>query len=228
MAGADLKMKLKLIPVIELGHANQGIKPSEQARYQENPADRDSFNNVSRKKAEDTDALEPFDPGLSLYEIEKISDHNLGKIVLDHTEEFRKGEYERDESSPLFGGYVLEIEGERLFYPQCCGDLGDIQFWRNIAEGRQSYYEGHPAPTVRFERNEIIFDLNIGKFDEEFSPIPQKRIFKFKQGDLANAIKFTELILKKFVERIRLINEKERLNIERIEDLLVWENSNYQ
>lgn len=219
---------MKLIPVIEIGYANQGIETPEQGPYWEYPNEWDDFNNKSYKKAGFKDLFKPFDIGASLYEIEVISDDNLKKIVVDHTEELRKGEYDRDQSSPLFGGYVLEINTERLFYPQCCGDLGDIQFWRNISNGKESFYEGHPAPLVKFEKNEIVFDLNVQEFDEEFTPIPERRLFRFSKDELKRAIKEAELTLEKFADRIQAINQSENLNLERIEDLLVWENINYQ
>ena len=144
---------MKLIPVIEIGYVNQGVETPDHGPYWEYPNEWDNFNNESYKKAGFKDSLKPFDPGGSLYEIELISDDNLKKIVVDHTEELRKGEYDREQASPLFGGYVLEINGERLFYPQCCGDLGYIQFWRNISNGKESFYEGHPAPIVKFEND---------------------------------------------------------------------------
>jgi len=219
---------MKLIPVIEIGYANQGIETPEYGPYWEYPNEWDDFNNKSYKKAGFKDPFKPFDSGASLYEIEVISDDNLKKIVVDHTEELRKGEYDREQSSPLFGGYVLEINKERLFYPQCCGDLGDIQFWRNISDGKESFYEGHPAPLVKFEKNEIVFDLNVQELDEEFTPIPKRRLFRFNKEELKRAIKEAELTLEKFAGRIQAINQSENLNLERIEDLLVWENINYQ
>ena len=218
---------MKLIPVIEIGYANQGIESPEHGPYWKYPNDWDDFNHKSYKKAGFKDSFKPFDPGASIYNIDLISDENLNKIVVDHTEELRKGEYDREQASPLFGGYILEINGEKLFYPQCCGDLGDIQFWRNISIGKESFYEGHPAPIVKFDNDEIVFDLNVQEFDEEFTPIPKRRIFRIKKEELKKAIKETELILEKFSNRIKAINQSENLNLDRIEDLLVWENINY-
>ena len=219
---------MKLIPVIEIGYVNQAIETPEHGPYWKYPTEWEDYNNESYRKAGFKGSFKSIDPGSSLYEIDLISDDNLKKIVVDLTEELRKGEYNRVQASPLFGGYVLEINGERLFYPQCCGDLGDIQFWRNISNGKESFYEGHPAPMVKFENNEIVFDINIQEFDEEFTPIPERRIFRLKKADLKKAIIETELVLEKFANRIQAINQSENLNLERIEDLLVWENINYQ
>jgi len=218
---------MKLIPVIEVGYSNQGINTPEHGPYWEYPNEWDDFNNESYRKAGFKDSFRAFEPGSSIYEIELISDDNLMKIVVDHTEELRKGVYGRDHASPLFGGYVLEINGEKLFYPQCCGDLSDIQFWKNISNGEVSYYQGHPSPIIEFENSEIIFDLNIEEFDEEFTPIPKKRNFRFHKQDLKRSIKEAELALEKFAIRIQEINQKEVLKLERIEDLLIWENTNY-
>ncbi|MBC8755777.1 hypothetical protein H2O64_13960 [Kordia sp. YSTF-M3] len=218
---------MRLIPVIEIGYANQGIETPEHGPYWEYPNEWDDFNNKSYKKAGFKDSFIPIDPGASLYEIDLISDDNLKKIVVDHTQELRNGDYDRDQASPLFGGYVLEINGERLFYPQCCGDLGDIQFWRNISNTKESYYEGHPAPIVKFKNEEIVFDLNVQEFDEEFTPIPKRRVFQLRKEELKKAIKEAESTLEKFANRFQVINESEDLRLERIEDLLVWENINY-
>ncbi len=162
-----------------------------------------------------------------MYEISLISHQNLKKIVLDHTEVLRAGKYRRDDVSAFFGGYVLQIDEENLFYPQCCGDLGDIQFWRNIAAGKASYYEGHPAPIVTFRGDQINFDLTLGEFDEEFCPTPLKRTFSFSKHSLAEAISEVESTLHNFAVRIQQINLSEYLRIEKIEDLLVWECANY-
>ena len=73
-----------------------------------------------------------------------------------------------------------------------------------------------------------MFDLNVQEFDEEFTPIPERRVFRFNKQELKKAIKETELTLEQFANRIQAINESENLNLERIEDLLVWKNINYQ
>lgn len=218
---------MKLIPVIEVRCANQGTEIPEQGPYWKYPNEWDDFNNKSHKNAGFKEPFEPIDPGASLYEIETISDGNLKKIVLDHTQLLRNGEYDREQVFPLFGGYILEVNEERLFYPQCCGDLGDIEFWRNISNGKGTYYEGHPAPVVKFKKHEIVFDLNVQQFGEEFTPIPERRVFRVNREELKKSIKETELTLAKFAHRIQAINQSENLNLERIEDLLVWENMNY-
>ena len=81
---------------------------------------------------------------------------------------------------------------------------------------------------MKFKNDEILFDLTVQEFDEEFTPIPKQRKFRLQRVDLKKAIIEAELALEKFANRIQAINESENLNLERIEDLLVWENINYQ
>lgn len=219
---------MKLIPVIEIGFSNQDVKAPERGPYWKYPDEWDQYKRESYQKAGFKDPLVPIDLGASLFEVELISDANLRSIILDHTSDLRKGKYDREQACPLFGGYVLEVAGERRIYPQCCGDLGDIQFWRNIAAGQQSYYEGHPGPVVTFEDDKIIFDLTMEEFGEAFVPVPAIEVFSIKKSDLLQALQETEVILERLAERIRNINETDDLNLERIEDLLIWENTNYQ
>ncbi|MCG8574434.1 MAG: hypothetical protein MI810_06065 [Flavobacteriales bacterium] len=222
-------MNLKLIPVIELVYADEGIDTPGKGPYWTYPDEWDQYHADCYQSAGFEDPFTPFDPGSPLYEAAIITDSNLTKIIRDHIVNWKKGEeFEREQASPLFGGYVLQIDDQNLFYPQCCGDLGDIQFWRNIARGQASFYEGHPAPMVTFEGNNILFDLKVDEFNEEFTPTPIERNFQFKKNVLKTAIEETESILDTFADRIQLINEKEKLEIENIDALLVWENVNYQ
>lgn len=217
---AHYKM-IKLIPVIEITCWDQGLELPKQGPYWEYPNEWNQFNALCCEKAGFKDPLIPIDLGASLYEITKISDDNLKKIILDHTQNFRNGEYGRDDISALFGGYVLEIDGTRLFYPQCCGDLSDLEFWRNLAKGNSSFYEGHPAPVVTFKKEAVVFDLTVGKYGEDFVPIPSKRYFQFNRLELKEAIKVTESVMAQFAQRLEFINQTEALNLERIEDMLM-------
>jgi hypothetical protein len=54
------------------------------------------------------------------------------------------------ETCPLFGGIVLEVDSKRVLYPQCCGDLSDVASWLGVLE--PGFDRGfitpasHPAP----------------------------------------------------------------------------------
>jgi len=166
--------------------------------------------------------------GSPFYEPRKITDKNLEKIIADHTEELRKGEYEREQASCLFGGYVLKINGQNKYFPQCCGDLGDIVYWEKISKKESSYYEGHPAPEYKFGLNKVIFDFSVGEYDEYFEPTPPEKILEIELRKLNKAVEKAKIELKELSTRVIKINEKMKLGIDRIEDLLIWENPNHK
>ncbi len=193
--------RAKLIPVLELNYHDTSIEAPPHP-YWQYPDEWDVYRQTCFERAGFKATLKPFEPGAFLYEIEQIPDASLLKIAQDHTEDLRNGTYTREEACALFGGYVLHIEGENIFYPQCCGDLSDIQFWRNISQGKQSYYEGHPAPIVRFDKDNVHFALT-------------------------QAIREAEAILMNLAQKLQQFNEQEKWQIARIDNLLIRENGNY-
>lgn len=221
-------MKIELIPVIELGYNNHGIETPEKYPYWENQGAWFEYRDKSLKKAGFENEFEPYLKGSPFYEPRKITDKNLEKIVADHTEELRKGEYEREQASCLFGGYVLKINGQDKYFPQCCGDLSDIIYWEKISKKENSYYEGHPAPDYKFGLNKVIFDFSVGEYDEHFEPTPPETILEIELRELKKAVEKAKIELKKLSERMIKINEKMKLGIDRIEDLLIWENPNHE
>jgi hypothetical protein len=66
--------------------------------------------------------------GSIFHEIDLISNNNLRKIVVNWAKGLEYKEYEknREELCTLFGGHVLIVNNEKLFYPQCYDGLGDI------------------------------------------------------------------------------------------------------
>ncbi len=213
---------MKLIPVIEVLCGSKGIDLPENGPYWEYPDEWENYLLKSRKRAGFKDPLQSFEPGSFFCEAEFISCNNLKKIVIDHTADLRNGAYDEDEACALDGGYVLQINGVKLCYPQCCGDLSDIQFWRAISKGKEGYYNGHPQPIIQIENDEIIFDLNVQEFDEEFTPIPHQRTFRFERIELEKALEETEIILENFAKRIQVININEKLKLKKIEELLIF------
>ena len=221
-------MKIELIPVIELGYNNQGIETPEKYPYWENQDVWFEYRDKSLKKAGFENEFEPYLKGSPFYEPRKITDKNLEKIVSDHTEELRIGEYEREQASCLFGGYVLKINGQNKYFPQCCGDLGDIVYWEKISKKENSYYEGHPAPEYKFGLNNVIFDFSVDEYDEHFEPTPPETILEIELRELRKAVEKAKIELKELSTRVIKINEKMKLGIDRIEDLLIWENPNHE
>ena len=97
-------MTVELIPVIEIGYNNQDVPTPDKYPYWEYAELWDKYNSESNKKAGFKDELKPYLAGSSFYRLSEITDKNLTKLVIDHTQEMRDGKYEREQASALFGG----------------------------------------------------------------------------------------------------------------------------
>jgi len=219
-------MKVKLIPIIELGYNNQGIKPPTAYPYSNNQEIWFEYRNASLQKADFKDEFEPYLKGSPFYEPAKITNRNLEKIVVDNTEEFINGIYGRDQVCCFFGGFVLKVNGADKFFPQCCGDLSDLMYWEKISQGQHAAYEGHPAPVYKFSSNQVILDFTVGEYDEHFIPTPPDTKLEINLEDLNLAVTNAKITLNKLAERVIKINQKLNLGIESIDDLLIWGDGN--
>lgn len=119
-------MTVQLIPVLEIGHNNQNVPVPNKYPYWENASVWDKYHQESYSKASFKDTLIPYLAGSSFYRMTDVTNDNLIKLTKDHTEDLRNGKYSREQASVLSGGYVLHIEIQDVFFPQCCGDLSDI------------------------------------------------------------------------------------------------------
>jgi hypothetical protein len=162
-------MSIDLVPVIEFGYNNQGVQSPEEYPYWNNPEIWDKYHKECNAKAGFKDEMKPYLKGSSFYKLTDISYSNLIKLTKDHTEEMRIGKYSREQACAFFGGYVLKVDGQDKYFPQCCGELSDIIYWERLAKGQPSYYEGHPEPGIEFKSNFIVFDFS-GDEDEPFQP----------------------------------------------------------
>lgn len=222
-------MQLELIPVIEIGYNNQDITAPDKYPYWKHPELWDKFNSDCYNKAGFIDDFKPYLSGSSFHRISEITDNNLTKLTTDHTQDLRDGKYDREQASAFFGGYVLRIDGQDKYLPQCCGDLSDIKYWENLASGKEKGgYAGHPEPQVKIQKDKIIFDFTIGEFDEHFCPTPPEKIVQFDIPSLQKAIETVKIELDIFEKRLDKINRNEKLNIENIGGLLIWDNANYE
>jgi hypothetical protein len=143
-------MMIELIPVIELGYNNQDVKVPEKYPFWDYPEIWDAYHEECYQKAGFKDKFTPYLKGSSFYQLSDITDTNLTKLTVDHTQAMRDGKYEiSHDISAFFGGYVLQVNGKDKFFPQCCGELSDIIYWDRISNRQSSYYEGHPAPQIK-------------------------------------------------------------------------------
>jgi hypothetical protein len=222
-------MKVELIPVIEIGYNNHGVPIPEKYPYWEYPELWDKYNSDSYNKAGFKDKLNPYLAGSSFYRLSEITDNNLKKLVIDHTQELRNGKYRREQASAFFGGYVLRIDGQDKYFPQCCGDLADISYWENLTKGKEiGFYAGHPEPQVKIQNDKITFDFTVGEFGERFVPTPKDNFVHFDIPSLKAAIQTVKEELKIFEQRLEKINQDEKLNIDNIGELLIWNNADYE
>lgn len=220
-------MKIELIPVLEIGYSDPEIEAPDLHPYWEHPKEWAAYWRKNLKNVGFEDEFKPYALGSAYYDPKFITERSLTRIACDHTEEFRDGEYERDEISCFYGGYVLRVNGEDKFFPQCCSDLGDIRFWESIAQGQDSYNEGHPAPELIFGRDEITLDFTVADYDEAFVPPPPETILKIDRKILQLAVEEAQSELMVLARRLIRINQREGWGIERIDDLLIWENPNH-
>jgi hypothetical protein len=141
----------------------------------------------------------------------------------------REGKYERPLDTCAFsGGYILRVDGQDRYFPQCCGELSDIIYWDRLSEGQSSYYEGHPEPQINFEGNDIVFDFSVDEFDEPFQPTPPEITLTIDRLELRKAVGKVRTELKAFEQRLVKINEDEKLDIDNIGRLLIWGDGNYE
>ncbi len=218
-------MTIELIPVIEIGYNNQGVPTPDKFPWWDNSGIWDKYNADSYSLAGFKDKLTPYLQGSSLYKLTDITNDNLIKLTTDQTEELRNGKYERGQVAGFSGGYILRVDNQDKYFPQCCGELSDIIYWDKLANGQESYYEGHPAPQVEFKADLIVFDFT--EDVEPFQPPPADIILKIERTALKKAVDKVKVDLEQFSQRLNKINADEKLNITDIDKLLVWDNANY-
>jgi len=222
-------MTIELIPVIEIGYNNQGMTAPDKYPYWDNSEIWDVYHEKCYQKAGFKDRLTPYLKGSSLYKLSDITDDNLIKLTIDHTQEMRDGKFESPQDTCTFsGGYVLRVDGQDKYFPQCCGELSDIIYWDRLSNGQNSYYEGHPTPQIKFENSKIVFNFSVDEFDEPFQPTPTEKILSIDRFKLKTAVEKVKTELKTFEQRLDKINEDEKLNIDNIGGLLIWDNGNYE
>ncbi|MCB2378978.1 hypothetical protein LGH70_15360 [Hymenobacter sp. BT635] len=111
----------------------------------------------------------PFSPGLPFYRTTDLTPSAVLALTKAHLQSYFAGTSTLEEQLSLYGGYVLRIDGQNALFPQCCGQLADIIYWKHVAKcGTDAYYEGHPAPVATFTPDEVI--LHCHNEHEAFYP----------------------------------------------------------
>lgn len=219
-------MLVELIPVIKIGSSDKDITPPNQYPYWENSDIWDEYYQECYKREGFKDIGLPYLRGSIFFKLTDISDDILTKLVAEHTQGMRNGEYTREEGYAFGGGYVLKVNGEDKYFPQCCAELSDINAWERTSNGQHAYHEEHPTPEIIFKDNNVVFDFSREEW-ELFEPTPPEMILTVDRLALKVAVEKAKAELYIFEERLNKINIETSFNIENIGGLLIWDNPNY-
>jgi len=149
--------EIRLIPVLELepGRYAKTQYPTPQGSGAEDRAGWTAHWKRSLADAGITD-LDPFPGTTWMVSLEGISEATLRTIVVV---EILEGQAKVDPDTPLdhlhcfSGGYVLRSGSKTLIHPQCCGDLSNLQGWKDAARHLSmdwtQLWIGHPSISVR-------------------------------------------------------------------------------
>jgi len=212
-------MEIKLIPVIELFRISDKVKLPDKGPYWEYVDEWEEYNRQCLE-ANSFSEIEPYSKGSNFYELSKISNDNLLLQI-----KYRTEGWDLDQICPFDGGYILNVDGKDLLFPQCCSDLGDLGSWINLSKGDcRSLWEGHPWPIIEVSNDTIMFDLTVNEFDEHFVPIPSEEKFEIDRLALKIAVDNLMKELDEFAVKLNDINDKEKLGFENLVKILIWEN----
>ncbi|RZK28084.1 MAG: hypothetical protein EOO61_22550, partial [Hymenobacter sp.] len=83
-------------------------------------------------------------------------------------------EYFADQVGQLCGGVAIELNGEVIIEPSCCGDLGNLSGWENILNSELGVWHhlwiGHPSIFYRRVNDRVEIseytDLNLEDFKD--------------------------------------------------------------
>lgn len=218
-------MKIELIPVIEITNYDQDIATPVSEPYWKFPDDWEAYNIATNSKAKYSDKLRTYVKGSSFYKISEINDEDLLKIIhkeiaIQQTEE-NLGI--NDLTSPFSGGYILKIDDVNKYFPQCCGNLGDIEDWINLFEDQDPYfYMGHPSPQIKKIGNKIIFDFLNSEIQDPYVPPVLEDQLEVDENELKIAIGDAKKELDTFANKLIRINSTKNLNIPEIDKILIY------
>jgi hypothetical protein len=176
-------MKVELIPVLEIG-----IKELEN-KYQQ------------------------LIDGYYIYRLNQFNSlQDLLKIVRSHLnmDQTDVDPVPLRESWALYGGYVLRLDGEVVFVPQCCSTLADFESWKSIVDDdfKRGYIcpEGHPNPKITRRKDVLTLDCINDCFDTFLEPSVYNK--KIDRLQMKKAIQSCENELNEFANRLNLLDKE--------------------
>lgn len=168
--------------------------------------------------------IQPTYPGSWYISINELSETRLLKklilLVLNDSgivgfpdSDGKECDDDSDRLMPLSGGYILRTAEKILFTPQCCCDLGDIEYWKEIAETKSMEWQnialGHAMMSVRRYQDKI----EIREMPEYANKEPIVELVAASQ--LKTAVKTAENNISTFCQKIipillSLLNDENR------------------
>ncbi|MCR5889366.1 hypothetical protein LRS06_16645 [Hymenobacter sp. J193] len=215
-------MMVELIPALEIGFHNHLVPAPSKFPSWDYPAEWDAYAAQSHREAGFPDPLQPFTPGLFFYRASDITLGNLRKLTASHLEGYFAGDYDLLGLCSFFGGYVLRVDDHNALFPQCCGELSDIIYWKYLAKyGRPAYYQGHPAPQVSFTAEEVVFTC----LDDD-KPFGMPTQPKIRVNKLALSAAYDQALLELavFARKVEQVQQELNLPVDNIAHLLVYRN----
>jgi hypothetical protein len=149
-----------LIPVLEIVFYHEDVPAPQQLHYLDRGELWDEFYEKQHLLAGLPDKLIAYSKGIPYYELSSISDENLAIFITKGIDNMDEADFASDEATLFQGGYVLRIDDEDIFFPQCCCDLSEISAWQELVTDEPcGFYQGHPSPTVQKVGNKIILNF---------------------------------------------------------------------
>ncbi|MCU0431960.1 MAG: hypothetical protein MUC87_00740 [Bacteroidia bacterium] len=223
-------MKVELIPVIEITSYDQEVQMPEHGPYWKFPNDWENYHRLSNIKAGYSNGLKPYAKASSFYRVSEISDVDIMKAIEREIERQQTEEKNgvEDLVCSFNGGYVLKIDNEDIYFPQCCCGLDDIREWEDLANGQCIYFSiGHPVPHVTEKNGAICFDFVNTQLRESFVPPVIQPTIEIEKAKLMLAVQKAKNELQIFADRLKAINQRENLNIPDLDKILIWGVDNY-
>lgn len=210
-------VKVELKPVLELSVTHPDV-PFPESSYSENKEAWDAYNRNALANSGFSASMANkghFD----LYLFSDFSDADLLQLIRREIDRQQTDENKGidDLVGSFSGGYLLRIDGEDKYWPQCCGCLADIEKWEQLLSGKQYLHAGHPTPLVTINENTIALEFGI-----EFSPPVKEAALEIEKSALHDAITNTKKELDAFAKRLSGINAIYNLNIPDIGTILIY------
>lgn len=221
-------MKVELIPVIEIRYSSEEIALPEKGPYWAYAAEWEQYREACCAKAGFSERFKPYVAASSFYKLSEITEEDLLKII-EKEIEVQQTEDELgvdDVVCALSGGYVLRVDEQDVYFPQCCGDLADVRVWEDLCAGNSRFFfAGHPSPKFSLKDNCVVFDFVKTDTGEPFAPPVPVNVLEIDVAMLQHALADAKKELDLFGERLVVVNETFNLQIKRIREVLIYGDS---